>query len=193
MEMITTRGATLLLLPFTLITLSLSGCCKAPAPAPVRHTAESVDPAVKRQLSLLSADLAVEKVAILSASLELSPEQSDLFWPIYREFEQKLAGLNEGLAKNVAAYATNPQDDVKADAAARKALEWELQRAKSKQEAYDKIAKALSPRVAARFLVIENQIESANQLQFLKTLPFLLQRVPVTPSTPATPSQPANP
>jgi len=41
-----------------------------------------------------------EKIAFITTKLNLSPEEAQIFWPVYNEYQQKLEGMQEEHRKN---------------------------------------------------------------------------------------------
>jgi hypothetical protein len=75
------------------------------------------------------------------------------------------------LIKEYAANYEKLTDDV-ADKLARRALELEARRGTLKSTYYDKFKTALSPKTAARFIQVENQILLLLDLQIAASLPL---------------------
>ena len=46
-------------------------------------------------LELLRSDLKTDKVALLTEVMEFTPEQANIFWPLYREYDLKLSKLGD--------------------------------------------------------------------------------------------------
>jgi hypothetical protein len=81
--------------------------------------------------------------------------------------DEKLKGIQEFAAN----YAT--LTDAMADSLATRALDIESRRTALKQKYHTRLKAALSPRTAARFLQIENQIQLLIDLQIVAALPIV--------------------
>ena len=68
-------------------------------------------------LELFRRDLKTDKVALLTAAMSLSDTASNIFWPIYREYDVELTKLGDNTINNIKDYAANYQSmsDKKAD------------------------------------------------------------------------------
>jgi hypothetical protein len=97
------------------------------------------------------------------------------FWPIYREYDAELTALNDEKLKAIQQFADNygTLTDAMADSLATKALDLESRRTALKQKYHARIKAELSPRIAARFLQIENQILLLIDLQIVAALPII--------------------
>jgi len=133
------------------------------------------DTNLRAYVQLLRSDLRTEKVAIITEVMEFTEEEDAKFWPIYREYEMKLANLNDERLKGIKEYADNfdrVTDDL-ADRLIRNALSLEERRNALKLEVYNKLKTALSAKTAARFLQVENQILLLLDLQIASSLPIV--------------------
>jgi hypothetical protein len=124
---------------------------------------------------LLRSDLRSQKVAILTEMMQFTEAEDAKFWPVYREYEADLAKINDERLALIREYATKYEaitDDV-ADRLARTALDLEGRRHALKVKYYDRFKSVLTPRTAARFLQIENQILLLLDLQIAASLPIV--------------------
>ena len=124
---------------------------------------------------LLRSDLRSQKVAIITEMMQFTDAEDAKFWPVYREYEAELAKLNDERLALIREYATKYEaitDDV-ADRLARSALDLEGRRHALKTKYYDRFKGALTPKAAARFLQIENQILLLLDLQIAASLPIV--------------------
>jgi hypothetical protein len=124
---------------------------------------------------LLRSDARAQAVAIITEVMAFSPEEDAKFWPVYREFERDLAGLNDQRLALIKEYATNYTqiNDAVADKLARGALDLEGKRHELKVKYYDRFKSVLSPKTAAKFLQVENQILLLLDLQIAASLPIV--------------------
>jgi hypothetical protein len=124
---------------------------------------------------LLRADMRAQKVAIITEVMQFTEDEDTKFWPVYREYETELARMNDQrlalIQKYADSYAT--VTDAVADQLAKGALDLEAQRSALKAKYYDRFKSALSPKTAARFLQVENQILLILDLQIAASLPLV--------------------
>lgn len=123
---------------------------------------------------LLRSDIRTQKVALITEMMSFTEEEDKAFWPIYREYENELRRLNDERLELIEKYAANYASltDAQADQGITKALDLESRRTALKQTYFAKLKTALSPRVAARALHIEQQLDLLVDLQVAASLPI---------------------
>lgn len=136
---------------------------------------ETRDENLHAYAELLRSDLRSQKVAIITEVMQFSEADDAKFWPVYRQYETELAGLNDKRLALIKDYAANygTITDAVADRLARGVLDLEGQRHALKLKYYDRFKSAVSPTTAARFLQVENQILLLLDLQIAASLPIL--------------------
>jgi hypothetical protein len=124
-------------------------------------------------VELVRSDLRAEKQAIVTEAMALSQEEGIAFWPIYKEYEfelykvwdERLAVLND--------YAENYESLT--NEKAKEIFIWNLnvdkKYLKLRKKYFNKIAKAVSPIVAARFGQIENYLNMLISAQIMAEVP----------------------
>jgi len=131
--------------------------------------------AQEQYLELLRTDLKKEKVAIITEAMEFSPAEAEKFWPIYREYDLKLSTLGDrriaAIKEYAAVYETITNE--RAEELAKKFLAMDRDYLDLREEYFNKVRKAISPTVAARFMQVENQMNSLVQLQVMSELPLV--------------------
>jgi hypothetical protein len=130
---------------------------------------------LRAYVELLRSDIRAQKVAIITELMAFTEAEDKAFWPIYREYDAELTALNDeklkGIRQFADSYATLTDD--MADSLATRALDLETRRTALKQKYHARIKRELSPRIAARFLQIENQILLLIDLQIVAALPII--------------------
>jgi hypothetical protein len=114
-------------------------------------------------------------VEIVGTAMNLDPSISDQFWSIYREYQvarEKIGDRKVALLREYIEILEDLSDEQASDAAERSfAIDRDLL---SLKEKYFKIMeKQLSPRVAARFVQVMNQIDSVVSSQLSRELPLI--------------------
>ena len=157
------------------LALSAPGLASAQAPTAPLTADDTRDENLHAYAELLRSDLRSQKVAIITEVMQFSEAEDAKFWPVYRQYETELAGLNDKRVALIKDYAANygTVTDQVADRLARGALELEGQRHALKVKYYDRFKSALSPTTAARFLQVENQILLLLDLQIAAALPIV--------------------
>jgi len=130
---------------------------------------------IRAYVELLRSDVKTKKTAILVDIMQLTDDQAEKFWPIYREYDYELQALNDKKLAGIQEYAKNYQNmtDEKADELAKLALALENQRNALKAKYYEKFREQLGGVLAARFLQVENQMLMVIDLQIASSLPIV--------------------
>ena len=126
-------------------------------------------------LELLRSDIKTEKVALLTEAMEFTPEEAEIFWPIYREYDLELAKLGDTRLALIKDFAANYENmtEAKAKELAQKTFKLDADRLKLQQKYYQKVEKALSATEAARFIQVERQIRLLIDLQIAAEMPLI--------------------
>jgi hypothetical protein len=123
---------------------------------------------------LLRSDVRAQKIAIITEVMGFTDAEDKAFWPIYRDYDNDMAALGDERVAMIEEYARNYDKltDEVADKLATKALDLEAKRQAVKAKCYERVKAALSPRTAARFLQVEQQLLLLIDLQILASLPI---------------------
>jgi hypothetical protein len=126
-------------------------------------------------IGLLRQDVQKQKVAIISQLMDLSPEQAAAFWPVYNEYAKELSALADLRVQGIKEYAANYKSlsDEKATELANMRFEYEERLVALKKKYFEKVGKALTPKLAARFFQVENQLLDVVDLQVASSLPVI--------------------
>jgi hypothetical protein len=158
------------------VVLAIAGLGLA-VPAAAQSTSANEDTRetnIHAYVELLRSDLRTQVVSIITDVMQFSEAEDAKFWPVYREFEKELSGVNDeriALIKEYADAYGNITDAI-ADRLAKGALDLEAKRHAVKVKYYERFKTALSPKTAARFLQVENQILLLLDLQIAAALPI---------------------
>jgi hypothetical protein len=114
-------------------------------------------------------------VAIFTELMEFTEDEDKAFWPVYREYDTELGKINDDRVSLIEEYARNypALSDAVADKLATAALELEGRRTQLKTKYYHRFKSVLSPKTAARFLQVENQLLLLIDLQIASSLPVV--------------------
>jgi hypothetical protein len=161
---------------------------QAPKPAPVAPTAkpsapptqsanglaETRDRNLRAYVELLRSDLRSQVVAIITEVMQFSEAEDAKFWPVYRELETELQKINDERLAGIEEYSKTYDrlTDATADRLAKMSLDLEARRNATKAKYYEKLKTVISPKTAARFLQVENQILLLLDLQIASSLPI---------------------
>jgi hypothetical protein len=123
----------------------------------------------------MRSDLRTDKVAILTKALAMDQATSDLFWPVYREYETELSKIGDARMANVKDYAANYESmtDAKAKELVNNAFSLNEQRSKLLKKYFGKVEKATSTRLAARWAQCEMALNAIVDAQVATELPLI--------------------
>ncbi len=151
---------------------------------PARADSAPALPVTEDYLNLLRLDLRATKAEIVTNALELTPEELERFWPIYREYDAALVRLNEDRAATLRDFAAHYAsiDDSQAQDLTRRSLEFQHKRLDLLKKYYGRMAKAFNPATAARFLQLEHQLLMLVDVQIASELPLIPRQVLASPA-----------
>ena len=124
---------------------------------------------------LLRADIKAQRNDIISAIMQFSDSDAAKFWPIFKQYDAELTKIGDGRTQLIVDYARNYDSltNEEADRLMSKAFELEAQRATLKKKYFDKMKMKLSATQAAKFFLVENQIQHIVDLQISASLPVV--------------------
>ena len=124
-------------------------------------------------LELVRSDLRAEKQAIVTEAMDLSQEEGAAFWPLYKEYELELYKVWDERLAVLNDYAQNYE--ILTNEKAKEIFIWNLgvekKYLKLRKKYFNKISKAVSPIVAARFGQIENYLNMLISAQIMAEVP----------------------
>ena len=152
-----------------LMALLLASVLAAPVPAQ-QGQGESLSQADVERIR-------VEKKAWIALNMDLKPEEAERFWPLYEAYQKELGQLNLRLVKLVESYGTHYRNNTLTDDIARKLSEEALAvdegELKLRRTYFNRLAKALSARRAARYLQLESRVHTQVRYELAANLPLV--------------------
>jgi len=126
-------------------------------------------------IELLRQDLKTHKVAIITETMNFTEEESNVFWPVYREYDFEASKLADERLAIIKDYAENYEKmtDVKAKELMDRSIKLEEKRLKLRKKFYKKFQKVLPAIKATRFIQVDNQISLLLNLQIASELPLV--------------------
>ena len=136
---------------------------------------ENRDANVKAYVELLRKDVRKEKVAILAELMNLTPDESSKFWPLYNDYDKALTVVADERMALIRMYVENYSNlaDPMAAKLANGVLDLETKRIQLKRQYLQKMGGVLDAKLALRFLQIESQLEKVIDLQIASSLPIV--------------------
>ena len=126
-------------------------------------------------VELLRKDVKAEKTAVITMVMEFTDAESEIFWPIYREYEfeaEKLMDTRLVLIREYADSYESMTNDIAKDLMNR-ALKAQEKRLKLDKKYWKTFSKKLNPITAARFMQVNGQINDLIDLQIASELPLV--------------------
>jgi len=148
----------------------------APASEALAQEAQETQDATNEQfIELLRQDIQADKIALMTAALQLTNEQGEKFWPLYREYQVELSAIGDSRIKLIKDYAANYQAMTEEKAAELSKTSFGLQekRISLLKKTHKKVSKEIGPILATRFAQVENQLLMLIDLQIASEMPLI--------------------
>jgi hypothetical protein len=141
--------------------------------APVRAE-EKMDKA-SSNMEILREKIKADKKLVVAANMDLTEAEAKAFWPLYQEYQSKLAKINERIGKLLVEYAQNYQSMTNeiAKKLIKESIAVEKERLTLKESLMPKFQKALPAIKAARYYQIENKIQAVVQYGLADGIPLV--------------------
>jgi len=126
-------------------------------------------------MELLRQDIQADKVALMTVAMELTEEDAEKFWPLYREYQTELSKIGDGRVKLIKEFAAN-YDSMTEDAAkeiSKKSFDLKEDQFKLLKKTHKNVSKAIGHIQATRFAQIENQLMLLIDIQIAAELPLI--------------------
>jgi len=126
-------------------------------------------------MELLRQDIQADKVALMTVALALTDEEGEVFWPLYREYNNELSKIGDSRISLIKDYAANydSMTEEKAKELAKTSFSLREDRMKLLKKTHKKVDKAIGSIVATRFAQIENQLVMLIDLQIASEMPLI--------------------
>lgn len=126
-------------------------------------------------IELLRSDIATQKKALITQAMNMTEAESDIFWPIYNDYQNELRKIGDERIALIKEYADSYEsmtDETAADITKR-AIKQQEDRLKLYKKYNGKLAKAVSPRFAARWVQTEHAINTMIDVQIASEMPLM--------------------
>ncbi|HSB81337.1 MAG TPA: hypothetical protein VLM91_21360 [Candidatus Methylomirabilis sp.] len=151
----------------------------APRPAPAQQSAQpQADEAkteVMEEIQLTRGAIQAERQAIVTKAMDLTPEEMQGFWPLYREYRVEAAKVGDRIIALITSYAENYESltDAAADNLLKEFVGIEKARASLKEKYLPKFKKVLPARKVARFYQLENKLDVTVLNEMAENIPLV--------------------
>src|SRR5271170_6368159 len=143
--------------------------------SPAQQTAKSdgQESNIESYIDLIRADVKAEKVQILGAMMQFTPDEAATFWPIYKSYDAELTKLGDQKLALIKEYADNydSMTDEKADEIVKKSFALVSDRNALLKNCYEQVKSKMGAKTAARFVQVEHQLVMIIDLQIASQLP----------------------
>jgi len=126
---------------------------------------------------LVRSDMRTQAQTIMTAAMQLSNDDAEKFWPVYREYELERSKWGDQRLAFIKSYAEQ-YESITDEAAKQLADQWfklHENRLKLWKDYYKKFEKEISSSVAARFIQVENQLNMVLDIQIAQELPLIFK------------------
>lgn len=132
--------------------------------------------AQQEMLELARADIRTGRMGMIASSLELTPAQQEIFWPLYREYADEQDELLDRRIEMLKEFAGAYDQMTPGEARSIAEQSFAMQRARTerRERYFEKLAKALDPVIAARFIQIDSQVSTLLDFELMKNTPLIV-------------------
>jgi hypothetical protein len=148
----------------------------APAQPPAAGAAPEADQDedLTSDLALTRASIQLRRQAIVTSVMDLTPKESEAFWPLYREYRVEMAKVGDRISKLLVQY--SEQYDGLTDAQASQIMkDWisvEKARTGMKDKYVSRFKKILPARKVMRFFQADNKLDAMLLAQLASVVPL---------------------
>lgn len=139
----------------------------APPPDPAR--AEALE-----AIQFTRADIASARQVLVTQAMDLTPEEMQGFWPLYRDYRLEAAKVGDRILNLIVGYADSYENltDEVADQLLTEFMKIEQARARLKAKYLPKFKKVLPSRKVARFYQLENKLDILILAEMAENIPL---------------------
>jgi hypothetical protein len=139
----------------------------APVPDPAKAEAMA-------EIQFTRAELSSARQALVTQAMDLTPEEMQGFWPLYRDYRREATKVGDRIVALIAAYADNYDNltDPAADKLLAEFVGIEKARASLKAKYLPKFKKVLPTRKVARFYQLENKLDVLILAEMAEQIPL---------------------
>lgn len=127
-------------------------------------------------------DIRAGRMGMVAASMDLTPKQQEIFWPLYREYadeQEQLLDRRIAMLQNFSNRLDN-MDDVTATEIAEESFAIQRMRIERRERYFKRMSDALGAAVAARFIQVDSQISTLLDFEMVQLTPLLQPAEPMT-------------
>ena len=147
----------------------------APAQQPAQPQANEAKTDAMEDIQLTRGAIQAERQTIVTKAMDLTPEEMQGFWPLYRQYRLEAAKVGDRIVALITSYAENYENltDAAADKLLREFVSIEKARASLKEKYLPKFKKVLPARKVARFYQLENKLDITVLNEMAENIPLV--------------------
>jgi hypothetical protein len=144
------------------------------AQQPAQPSAAETQKEAMEDIQLTRAVIQVERQAIVTQAMDLTPEEMETFWPLYREYRLEALKIGDRIVALIQRYAANYDNltDATADKLLTDFVRVEQARANLKAKFLPRFKKVLPAKKVARFYQLENKLDTAILAEMAEYIPL---------------------
>jgi hypothetical protein len=163
-----------------LMTWGCSAKAQSPSAAPANTSAAATKPSdvvssdILDEIALTRAAIQTRRQAIVTAAMDLTPPESEKFWPLYRDYRTDMAKVDDRLVDLIIVYAgnyTSMTDDIAAKLL-NDYLDIERARLDVKDRYVPRFMSVLPAGKVARFFQVDNKLDKKIQAELASEIPL---------------------
>ena len=137
------------------------------APSRAQSTADEIE--------LVRSIVQTERKAVLAKNMQLTDAESEVFWPVYNEFETAVRAVNDKRVKILSELARDfdTLSDEQAVDLLQQSFKFQQERAKVRKSFIRKFKKVLSGKRLTRFYQIDGKIDTMIDFDIARTVPLV--------------------
>ena len=146
----------------------------APQPAPQMKTDDLLQGDITSDIELTRASIQVRRQALVTAAMDLAPKDADVFWPLYREYREEMAKVNDRFVRLLTGYLES-YDNLTDEAASKMLGEYlSIDRARNsvKTKYVPLFGKVIPAKQVVRFFQIDNKLDAVINAELAKLIPL---------------------
>ena len=126
-------------------------------------------------IELARQDIRAGRMGMVAASMQLTPEQQEKFWPIYREYADEQEALLDKRIAMLQEFAANMDNmsEAAANSIARQSFAIQRSRLERRERYFGRMSAVLGPVLAARFLQVDGQISTLLDFEMMRLTPLI--------------------
>lgn len=133
---------------------------------------------VTSAIESLRADVRADRVTIITATMNFTPQESTAFWPIYKKYAAELTTVDDARVALIREYAQkyDTLTDVDAKDMTTRYLDYQQKRLDVQKKYFKEFSSKLSGQTVAKFYQLDHRLNLVIDLELASRLPALLEK-----------------